>query len=94
MRKLLGMPSSIGDVTADTERRFSMEQSDGYIVAGIAGEAWSESNTDVDSGSSRTSAKGSGGTVTIATSGMAPGVYVLTVEGNSGAMISRKVVVR
>lgn len=94
MRKLLGMPSSIGDVTADTERRFSMEQSDGCIVAGIAGEAGLRATLMSIAGQSAGTAKGSGGTVTIATSGMAPGVYVLTVEGNSGAMISRKVVVR
>ena len=50
MRKLLGMPSSIGDVTADTERRFSMEQSDGYSGRNSR-RGRSESNTDVDSGS-------------------------------------------
>lgn len=94
MRKLLGMPSSIGDVTADTERRFSMEQSDGYIVAGIAGESGLRATLTSIAGQSAGTAKGSGGTVTIATSGMAPGVYVLTVESDSGAMISRKVVVR
>ena len=94
MRKLLGMPSSIGDVTADTERRFSMEQSDGYIVAGIAGESGLRATLTSIAGQSAGTAKGSGGTVTIATSGMAPGVYVLTVEGDSGSMISRKVVVR
>lgn len=94
MRKLLGMPSSIGDVTADTERRFSMEQSDGYIVAGIAGESGLRATLTSIAGLSAGTAKGSGGTVTIATSGMAPGVYVLTVEGDSGSMISRKVVVR
>lgn len=94
MRKLLGIPSSIGDVTADTERRFSMEQSDGYIVAGIAGESGLRATLTSIAGQSAGTAKGNGGTVTIATSGMAPGVYVLTVEGDSGAMISRKVVVR
>ncbi|MDE5720176.1 MAG: S8 family peptidase, partial [Paramuribaculum sp.] len=94
MRKLLGMPSSIGEVTADTERRFSMEQSDGFITAGIAGESGMRATLTSIAGLAAATAKGSGDVVEIATSGLAPGVYVLTVEGDSGSVISRKVIVK
>lgn len=94
MRKLLGMPSSIGEVTADTERRFSMEQSDGFITAGIAGESGVRATLTSIAGLAAATAKGSGDVVEIATSGLAPGVYVLTVEGDSGSVISRKVIVK
>ena len=94
MRKLLGMPSSIGDVKADTERRFSMEQTDDLIVAGIAGEKGIAARLTSLAGLTAVSAKPQGETVELPTSGLPTGVYVLTVEGESGSAISKRVIVR
>lgn len=94
MRKLLGMPSSIGDVTADTERRFSMEQTEGRITAGIAGESGLTARLISIAGMTVTSSGSNSDTVELTTSGLPAGVYVLVVEGKSGAAVSRRVVVR
>ena len=88
------MPSSIGDVKADTERRFSMEQTDDLIVAGIAGEKGIAARLTSLAGLTAVSAKPQGETVELPTSGLPTGVYVLTVEGESGSAISKRVIVR
>ena len=93
MRKLLGKPSAIGDVTADTDRRCAVNVLPGSVEAIVAGESGVKASLYSIAGMFAGKAEGTGDSVSLSTFGLSRGVYVLTVETSSGVRVSRRVLI-
>lgn len=93
MKKLLNLPSEIGNVNADTERRFAVSVSAGSIEAIVAGEKNLTARLFSIAGACVATEKSDGETVNISISSLPKGVYVLTVTTQSGVKVSKSVLV-
>lgn len=93
MRKLLGLPSEIGNVNADTERRFALSVSSGNIEAVVAGEKNLTAKLFSIAGACVAAEKSDGESVNISTVSLPKGVYVLTVTTSAGVKVSKSVLV-
>ena len=91
MRKLLGMPSAIGDISADTDRRFAMSIGPDAIEVTVAGENALTASLHSIAGLAATSAESTGDALTLSTVGLPAGVYVLSVTTADGDRITRKI---
>lgn len=92
LAKVLNVQLGVNDAMTD-DQRLIINQSDGAIEVLVAGESSLTATLYSISGSAAAQAQASGNTVTVATDGLAPGVYVLAVQGAT-ASYTRKVVVK
>ncbi|MDE5687829.1 MAG: S8 family serine peptidase [Paramuribaculum sp.] len=93
MRNLLGMPSAIGDITADTDRRCAVNVLPGSVEAIVAGETGVKASLYSIAGMFAGKAEGAGDSATLTTAGLPRGVYVLNVETTSGVRVSRRILI-
>ncbi|MDE5745238.1 MAG: S8 family serine peptidase [Paramuribaculum sp.] len=94
MRKLLGMPAEIGNVKADTQRRFSVQVRPEAVEAVVAGEKNLTATLHSLAGVCVATAEGNGDTVTFSTGSLSKGVYVLTVTTPAGVKASRTILLQ
>lgn len=93
MKKLLGMPSEIGNVSADTERRFAVSVTSGNVEAIVAGEKNLTAKLFSIAGACVTTEKSDGESINISTASLPKGVYVLTVTTPAGVKVSKSILV-
>lgn len=87
--------SGIGNVNADNiDRNLMLDQQQGSLTIFLAGETSLKASLFNAAGFKAAEAKASGSSVTLATDGLAAGIYVVRVEGASGVAATRKVVIR
>lgn len=92
LRHLLGMSTDIGNTLADTDRRCSLDITPGAITVTVAGEKAFTASLHTIAGASAAKASAAGDQLTINTSALRAGVYILTVETPAGEKITRKIV--
>ncbi|MDE5836621.1 MAG: S8 family peptidase [Paramuribaculum sp.] len=93
MRKLLGMTSEIGNINADTNRRFAVSFYPGGVQAIVAGEKSVTARLYSLAGALVASAAGAGDSVNISTESLPKGVYVLTVITPEGVKVSKNLLI-
>ncbi|MDE5837962.1 MAG: S8 family serine peptidase, partial [Paramuribaculum sp.] len=94
MRKLLGKPSEIGNINADTNRRFAVSFHPGGVQAVVAGEKSLDARLYSLAGALVASGCGKGDSVEISTDSLPKGVYVLTVITSQGVKVSRTILLQ
>ena len=93
MLKLLGKPSAINGVNADTARRLSVTRYPGSVAAKVAGSSVVAARLYSVAGALAASAHTSGDEATLSTAGLPGGVYVLKVEAADGTSESRSIII-
>lgn len=93
LRKVLGLPTGGVNAALPDDMRLIITSDNNGIEAFVAGENGLVATLHNMGGMLSASAKASGDTVNVSTADLAPGVYVLTVQGE-GTSYTRKVVVK
>jgi len=93
MLKLIGKPSAINGVNADTARRLSVTRYPGSVAAKVAGSSVVAARLYSVAGALAASAHTSGDEATLSTAGLPGGVYVLKVEAADGTSESRSIII-
>lgn len=93
LRKVLGLPTGGVNAALTDDMRLIITSDNNGIEAFVAGENGLVATLHNMGGMLSASAKASGDTVNVSTADLAPGVYVLTVQGE-GTSYTRKVVVK
>lgn len=94
LRKLLGMTTDIGNILNDTDKRLSLDIAPGAINIIVAGEKALSATLHTIGGVKAASASAKSDELTIDTSSLQQGVYVLNIETGSAERITRKVVIQ
>lgn len=93
MLRLFGNPSAIGSVLNDPARRLAIDLAHGSVVARVAGASALTARLYSTSGALAATATASADAVTLSTSGLPKGVYILRVTSPSGISESRSILV-
>lgn len=94
MHLLLGQPAEIGNVAADSERRFAVSISGDVIEATVAGESNLTATLHSLAGAQVATGRATGDTVRLSTGSLPKGVYILTVVTPGGIKLTRSLLLQ